>query len=61
MEDILTERGQMPSDALTMNNSYCRLNPITCGPTATDVNTDFYNAAEADEWGSTNKLPWMII
>jgi len=60
MEDIITEPGQTPSvDALTMDNSYCRLNPITCGPAVTEAQTEFYNAAEADEWSGTNVLPWM--
>lgn len=58
-EDIITAPGQTPSSKATMENSYCRLNPITCGPGVTDVQTQFYQAAEADEWGSTHTLPWL--
>jgi len=62
MEDIITERGQTPSlDTLTMDNSYCRLNPITCGPNVTELQTQFYGDVEADAWGSTHTLPWMAV
>lgn len=60
-EDIITDAGQMPDRLNTMANSYCRLNPISCGPVLSDVRTDFYHAAEADEWANTRTLPWLAV
>lgn len=60
-EDIITDAGQTPTAINAMVNSYCRLNPISCGPVLTDVKTDFYREAEANEWANTRTLPWMAV
>lgn len=60
IEDVIIDRDQTPNRANTMENSYCRLNPISCGPVTTDVDTGYYKAAEAEEWCNTSNAPWMI-
>lgn len=37
-----------PNTERTMENSYCRLNPINCGPVAIDLQTNFYGTVEDD-------------
>lgn len=59
-EDVITEAGQVPDRVNTMANSYCRLNPISCGPVTTDVDTNYYKVSEADERCNVSAYPWAI-
>lgn len=43
----------------TYSFDYCDLSFNGCLPEANDVRTQYFQEAQADEWGSTNVLPWL--